>query len=59
MATETPNVNWEIASTGVETVGNDANRFDTWRQSGTLGPTPEAPSSGPPETGGDIPHQGT
>ena len=41
-----------ISTDGAETVGNDANRFDTWRQTGTLGPTPPSADSGPPEQGG-------
>lgn len=42
-----------IATEGVEVVGNNANRFDAWRQSGTLGPTPPTADDGPPETNGD------
>lgn len=56
----TVEVNWQIANTETlqtETVGNDANRFDTWRQSTTLGPEPASAPSGPPETG-DITNEG-
>lgn len=42
-----------IATEGVEVVGNDANRFDVWRQTGTLGPFPPTAETGPPETDGD------
>ena len=47
-------VNWRIKEP--ETVpGNNANRFDTQRQSTeTLGPNNPMADSGPPETGGDI-----
>lgn len=41
-----------IATEGVSVVGNEANRFDCWRQSGTLGPEPPTADSGPPETNG-------
>ena len=41
-----------ISTEGQEVIGNDANRFDTWRQSGTLGPQPPTAESGPPEQGG-------
>lgn len=51
---ETVNVDWQISGEGVETVGNDANRFDAWRQSETLGPTPATAPTGPPETGRDT-----
>ena len=46
-------VNWRLKEP--ETVpGNNANRFDTQRQSETLGPNNPMADSGPPETGGDI-----
>lgn len=41
-----------ISTDGQEVQGNDANRFDTHRQSDTLGPQPPPAASGPPETGG-------
>lgn len=41
-----------ISTEGEEVIGNSSNRFDTWRQSGTLGPTPPTADSGPPEQGG-------
>ena len=49
-----------IATDGVETVGNSANRFDTWRQSTTLGPMPPTADEGPPEqaSGGNTPKAG-
>jgi len=43
-----------ISTEGQEVIGNNANRFDAWRQTGTLGPEPETPSTAPPETGGDV-----
>lgn len=43
-----------ISTEGEEVQGNGANRFDTWRQSTTLGPEPPVADSGPPETGGDT-----
>ena len=46
-------VNWRIEP-AEEQPGNDANRFDTWRQTETLGPYPEVPATGPPETGRDA-----
>lgn len=58
MADITVDVDWQILP-ATEVPGNNANRFDAWRQSGTLGPEPESPSSGPPETGGDTTHEGT
>lgn len=42
-----------IATEGVEVIGNSANRFDTWQQTGTLGPTPATAETGPPETNGE------
>ena len=49
-----------IATDGVETVGNSANRFDTWRQTTTLGPMPPTADEGPPEqaSGGNTPKAG-
>jgi hypothetical protein len=41
-----------ISTEGEEVVGNDANRFDAFRQSTTLGPEPATESSGPPEQNG-------
>lgn len=45
-----------ISTEGQEELGNDARRFDVWRQTTTLGPEPDSPSSGPPETGGGGEH---
>lgn len=42
-----------ISTEGQEVIGNDANRFDAWRQTGTLGPTPPTAETGPPETNGE------
>lgn len=52
MADITVDVNWEIEPAR-ETPGNDANRFDAWRQSGTLGPYPPTEPDGPEETNGE------
>lgn len=54
MADLTVDVPWDsyISGEGKTEVGNNANRFDEWRQSGTLGPYVDSPESGPPETGG-------
>jgi hypothetical protein len=49
----TIDVNWEIATTGVTVIGNDANRFDVSTQSDTLGPYPAAASTGSEETNGE------
>ena len=51
MADVSINVNWEIATTGVSVMGNDAHRTDATRQTTTFGPEP--PEQGfPPETSG-------
>ena len=49
-----------ISTEGEEVVGNRANRFDVWRQSTTLGPTPPTADEGPPEqaSGGNVPKSG-
>ena len=47
------NKNTVISNEGEEVVGNDANRFDAWRQTGTLGPEPPTAETGPPETNGE------
>jgi len=49
---------WAISTEGKHEMGNDAKRFDTHSQTGSLGPEPDSPPSGPPETGGDTSHQG-
>lgn len=56
MADITVDVDWQILP-ATEVIGNGANRFDTWRQSDTLGPQPPSAESGPPETGGDTTHE--
>lgn len=43
-----------ISTEGQEVQGNGANRFDTWRQSDTLGPQPAPADTAPPETGGSV-----
>ena len=42
-----------ISKDGEEVIGNNANRFDAWRQSDTLGPQPPTAETGPPETNGE------
>lgn len=52
-STPVPDVNWRFEAPE-KVIGNDSGAFDTWRQSGTLGPEPESPPTAPPETGGDV-----
>lgn len=55
MANITVDVPWRIVSEGTTVIGNDQGRFDTWRQTGTLGPEPPNEMDGPPETNGTPP----
>jgi hypothetical protein len=48
---ETVTVDWKILP-AEQILGNEANKFDTWRQSDTLGPHPPSPDEPPPETDG-------
>lgn len=49
---DAPMIDWQISDAGKTVVGNDANRFDAWRQSDTFGPMPPTAETGPPETSG-------
>ena len=52
-STPVPDVDWQISDAGKSEIGNDANRFDQWRQGDApIGPEPEVPAMGPPETDG-------
>lgn len=53
MANLTIDVPWQISTEGVTVIGNNSNRFDTQRQSTTLGPEPPPADSGPDETEGE------
>jgi len=58
MADITVDVDWAILP-ATEVPGNNANRFDCWRQSDTLGPQPPTAETGPPEQGGsEVPKAG-
>lgn len=58
---DSPAIPWAIADNDVlqtTVIGNNSNRFDAWSQVETLGPQPDAPGAGSPETGGDTTHEG-
>lgn len=53
---DSPHIEWAIADSETlktEVIGNASNRFDTQRQSGTLGPYNPMADSGPTETEGE------